>query len=73
MTGKWDSMPTDQPTSFHRVAADTKNIGFVREVMHFLREKKKWWLLPVLLILLPFGLLMILSGTAAAPFIYTLF
>jgi hypothetical protein len=66
-------MPTQQPKSFDTVAADTKNIGFASEVMHFLREKKKWWLLPVLLILLPFGLLMILSGTAAAPFIYTLF
>jgi Family of unknown function (DUF5989) len=64
---------THQPGNFDKVAADTRNIGFVREVMYFLREKKKWWLLPVLLILLPFGLLMILSGTAAAPFIYTLF
>lgn len=64
---------THQPSNFDKVAADTRDIGFVREVLYFLREKKKWWLLPVLLILLPFGLLMILSGTAAAPFIYTLF
>jgi hypothetical protein len=47
--------------------------GVVAEFLQFLGQTKKWWLLPVVMILLAFGLLMVLSGTAAAPFIYTLF
>lgn len=47
--------------------------GVVGEFLQFLGQTKKWWLLPVVMILLAFGLLMVLSGTAAAPFIYTLF
>ena len=45
----------------------------VTEFWYFLSQTKKWWLLPIVVILLAFGLLMALSGTAAAPFIYTLF
>ena len=44
------------------------------ELWDFLRVRKKFWLLPMLLILLVFGGLMILvQGSAVAPFIYTLF
>jgi len=39
----------------------------------FLKHNKKWWLLPLLLALLLLGLLVVLSGTGLAPFIYTLF
>ena len=40
----------------------------------FLRERKKWWLLPMILVLLLFGALIVLtSGSAVAPFVYTLF
>jgi hypothetical protein len=66
-------MPSRQPTEFDKVAADAADVTFMREIGHFLRQNKKWWLLPVLLILLPLGVLLILSGTAVAPFIYTLF
>ena len=45
----------------------------VSEFLYFLKTSKKWWLLPILIVLVGFGLLVILSGTAAAPFIYTLF
>jgi hypothetical protein len=46
----------------------------VKDLWAFLRERKKWWLLPVVLILLLVGALIALSsGTAVAPFIYTLF
>jgi NAD/NADP transhydrogenase beta subunit len=39
-----------------------------------LKERKKWWLLPMVLVLLLFGVLIVLtSGSAIAPFIYTLF
>lgn len=47
--------------------------NFVSDLWAFLKNNKKWWLLPILLVLLLIGLLAILSGSAAAPFIYTLF
>lgn len=47
---------------------------FLRELWGFLRVRKKFWLLPIILVLLLFGVLVVLtSGTAVAPFIYTLF
>lgn len=47
--------------------------SFAAELLDFLKHNKKWWLLPILLLLGLFGLLMVLAGTGAAPFIYTLF
>jgi len=47
--------------------------GLVAELIDFLRNNKKWWLTPIVLVLLIVGALIMLSGTAAAPFIYTLF
>ncbi|KHK00759.1 hypothetical protein DVDV_0292 [Desulfovibrio sp. DV] len=47
---------------------------FLSELWNFLRVRKKFWLLPIILVLLLFGVLVVLtSGTAVAPFIYTLF
>jgi hypothetical protein len=47
---------------------------FVRELWAFMRERKKFWLLPILLVLFSFGTLIVLTqGSAVAPFIYTLF
>ena len=44
------------------------------EFLEFLKERKKWWLAPIILFLLLFGTLIVLTeGTAIAPFIYTLF
>jgi len=49
-------------------------VGFLIELWGFLRARKKYWLIPIVLVLLLFGGLVILSqGTAVAPFIYTLF
>jgi hypothetical protein len=47
--------------------------GLVREFADFLAHNKKWWLLPILIALGLFGLLLVLGGTAAGPFIYPLF
>lgn len=47
--------------------------GVVAEMWLFLKDNKKWWLLPILAVLLLFGVLVLLAGTGAAPFIYTLF
>jgi hypothetical protein len=44
------------------------------ELWQFLRIRKKFWLLPIVLVLLVFGgLIVLVQGTAVAPFIYTLF
>jgi len=47
--------------------------SFVREFSAFLRQNKKWWVTPIVVSILLLGLLVILAGTGAAPFIYTLF
>jgi len=47
--------------------------GLVREFAYFLRHNKKWWLTPIIVSLLLIAGLVILGGTAVAPFIYTLF
>jgi hypothetical protein len=50
------------------------NTGLARELWAYMRERKKWWLLPVLLVLLLVGLLLVFAqGSALAPFIYTIF
>ena len=43
------------------------------EFWGFLKDNKKWWLAPIVISILGLGLLVLLGGTAAAPFIYTLF
>ena len=49
-------------------------IALAREFFAYLRARKKWWLLPILLVLLVFGGLLVLAqGSAVAPFIYTVF
>ena len=47
--------------------------GLVSEFVEFLKDNKKWWLAPIIISILGLGLLVMLGGTAAAPFIYTLF
>ena len=47
---------------------------FLKDLWDFLKVRKKFWLLPIIIILLIFGILIVLtSGSAIAPFIYTLF
>jgi hypothetical protein len=46
----------------------------VMELWDFMRERKKFWLLPIIVVLMLFGTLVVLTqGSAVAPFIYTLF
>ena len=47
--------------------------GVIGELWAFMAHNKKWWLTPILLMLLLLGALIVLGGTGAAPFIYTLF
>ncbi len=53
--------------------AEQPDSGIVREFWDFLMCSKKWWLLPIIISLLVLGVLVMLSSSAAAPFIYTLF
>ena len=49
-------------------------IEFLKEFCDFIKVRKKYWLLPILIVLVLFGSLIVLSqGTAVAPFIYTIF
>tara|TARA_B100000282_G_C31396950_1_gene338316 strand:+ start:162 stop:311 length:150 start_codon:yes stop_codon:yes gene_type:complete len=49
-------------------------MDFVKEFLEFLKVRKKYWLLPIIIFLVLFGGLIILSqGSAVAPFIYTIF
>jgi len=63
----------ERKSEFEKAAAEYTQEGFLRELWGFLRHNKKWWLVPILIMLLIFGLLVVLSGTGLAPFIYTLF
>ena len=49
-------------------------ISFLKEFFELLSERKKYWLLPIIIVLALFGVLIVLSqGSAVAPFIYTIF
>ena len=49
-------------------------VDFIKEFIEFLKDRKKYWLLPIIIVLMIFGGLIVLSqGSAVAPFIYTIF
>jgi hypothetical protein len=65
-------MDHQPPTrDFEEAAKDCPPPTLVAELWEFLRHNKKWYLLPIVIVLLLFGILIFLSGTGAAPFIYT--
>ncbi len=66
-------MSEQQRSEFEKAGDEQRRGGLLRDFWGFLGQNKKWWLLPILIFLLVFGLLVILSGTGLAPFIYTLF
>jgi hypothetical protein len=49
-------------------------MDFLSDLWGFLSERKKWWLAPIIIVLLIFGILIVLTAnTAVAPFVYTVF
>lgn len=49
-------------------------MDFLKDLWNFLKTRKKWWLAPLIAVLILLGLLIVLAGSSAlAPFIYTLF
>jgi hypothetical protein len=64
-------MPQD-PDEFLRNARDRRT-SLPRELWGMLRDNKKWWLTPIVVMMLLLGLISLLAGSGVAPFIYTLF
>jgi len=58
---------------FAAQAAEGETASIAAEFVEFLKENKKWWLAPIVISVLALGALVVLGGSAAAPFIYTLF
>ena len=69
-----DDKPTspDDHEEFAREATEER-LSLVAEFWDFLKHNKKWWLLPILIAIFAIGLLVVLGGSGAAPFIYPLF
>ena len=65
-------MNENEKTAFER-AQQEQQTGIVKEFFLFLRHNKKYWMIPILITLLALAVLILLGGTAVAPFIYTLF
>lgn len=61
-----------EPNAFEQASSESRD-SIVAEFLYFLAENKKWWLAPIIIVLLGVGGLLLLSATGAAPFIYTLF
>ncbi len=66
-------MPENSTSKFQQAADQHVQKGFLSELWHFIVHNKKWWMIPIIVVLLAFGVLIFLSGTGVAPFIYTLF
>jgi hypothetical protein len=56
-----------------RELSEARSGGLLAELWGFMAQNKKWWLTPIVLMLLILGVLILVGGTGASPFIYTLF
>ena len=68
-----DQLPGNTGQSDFATQAKETRPGLLAELWEFLRDNKKWWLTPIIVVLLFVSALILLAGTAAAPFIYPLF
>ena len=66
------SESAESPSKFEQ-ASQEQELSFLAEFWQFIKEEKKWWLTPIILVLLGVATLVMLTSSAAAPFIYTLF
>ncbi len=62
-----------EPASEFESEAAKRRRGFVEELWAFLKHNKKWWLIPIIVMIVVLGVLVVLSATGLAPFIYTMF
>jgi hypothetical protein len=65
-------MDDKEPNAFSKQAEGSQR-GPVAELWVFMLNNKKWWLTPIILVLVAVGVLAVLGGTGVAPFIYSLF
>jgi hypothetical protein len=65
-------MSKKESAKFEQLAKESRS-SLPAEFWYFLKHNKKWWLLPIVVVLLLLGLVILLAGTSAAPFIYTIF
>jgi predicted amidophosphoribosyltransferase len=65
-------MIENKETAFEQ-AQEGRQAGIIKEFILFLKHNKKYWMIPILITLLALAVLILLGGTAVAPFIYTLF
>jgi hypothetical protein len=65
-------MPTPQKNAFSK-EAERKQKSPMAEFFSFVLHNKKWWLTPIILVLIAVGFLAVLGGSGVAPFIYSLF
>jgi hypothetical protein len=56
-----------------RKQAEGRRKGALTEFLSFILHNKKWWLTPIIIVLIAIGFLAVLGGSGVAPFIYTLF
>lgn len=66
-------MSKNTKNSFEEANKEEDQPSLVAEFFQMLKHNKKYWLIPIIVILLGFGILVLLGGSAVAPFIYTLF
>lgn len=64
-------LPRDQRDDFSSFA-DEDEPGFLIELRDFFADTKKWWLTPIVVVLLLMGMLLVFAGSAVAPLIYPL-
>ena len=60
-------------SDFQKMLSTQSRGGILSDFWHLMRRTRKWWLGPLTLVMLALAALMFLTGTAVAPFIYTLF
>jgi len=67
-------MSDERTSAFEKAGAERgTRTGMLGECMAFLRHNRKWWLIPIAVVVLLFGILVMLASTGVAPFIYSLF
>jgi hypothetical protein len=66
-------MSEEEPESEFEQAGRQKQLSLTQELALFIIENKKWWMIPIFLVIGLVGLLVLLGSTGAAPFIYKIF
>ena len=72
MSRNTKSRSSDVKSEFEELDQESQ-LSLFQEFMLFIVENKKWWLIPILVVLAILGALVFFGSTGAAPFIYTLF